>query len=77
VTRGVNCNAAIPKNNAMTTKEKILTEIKSLDDDVSIEQAIDRLYLLRNIEIGVQQANADQGIEHDEFMKQLEDVEAN
>jgi hypothetical protein len=60
----------------MTTKEKILTVIKSLDDDVSIEQAIDRLYLLRKIEIGVQQADADQGIEHDEFMKQLEDGEA-
>jgi hypothetical protein len=30
----------------MTTKEKILGVINSLDDNVSIEQAIDRLYLL-------------------------------
>lgn len=58
----------------MTTKEKILTVIESLDDNVSIDQAIDRLYLLYKIEIGIQQADAGEGMEHDEFMKQLEDV---
>jgi hypothetical protein len=57
----------------MTTKEKILNVISSLDDDVSIEQAIDRLYLLHKIEIGLRQADAGEGIEHEEFMKQLED----
>jgi predicted transcriptional regulator len=57
----------------MTTKEKILNVISSLDDDVSIEQAIDRLYLLYKIEIGLRQADAGEGMEHDEFMKQLED----
>ena len=60
----------------MTTKEKILSVIQSLDDDVSIDQAIDRLYLLRNIEIGIQQADAGDVIDHDEFMKQLENDEA-
>ncbi len=55
----------------MTTKEKILTVIESLDDDVSIEQAIDRLYLLRKIETGIQQADADEGVEHEEIMEQL------
>ncbi len=60
----------------MTTKEKILTVIKSLDDDVSIDQAIDRLYLLRKIEIGIQQADAGKVIDHDEFMKELDDGEA-
>ncbi len=56
----------------MTTKEKILTTIESLDDDVSIEQAIDRLYLLQKIEIGQQQIAAGQFVDHDEFMNQLE-----
>jgi predicted transcriptional regulator len=60
----------------MTAKEKILSVIHSLDDDVSIDQAIDRLYLLRKIEIGIQQADAGDVIDHDEFMKQLEDDEA-
>jgi len=56
----------------MTMKEKILTTINSLDDDVSIEQAIDRLYLLQKIEIGQQQIAAGQFMEHDEFMNQLQ-----
>jgi hypothetical protein len=33
---------------------------------------IDRLYLLRKIEIGIQQADADDVVEHDQFMKELE-----
>jgi hypothetical protein len=61
----------------MTRKQKILNVIESLDDDVSIEQAIDRLYLLYKIEIGLQQADAGEGIEHEEFMTQLENGEAN
>jgi hypothetical protein len=60
----------------MTTKEKILSVIECLDDDISIDQAIDRLYLLRKVEIGLHQADAGDVIEHDEFMKQLEDEEA-
>jgi hypothetical protein len=59
----------------MTTKEKILSVIKCLDDNVSIGQAIDRLYLLRKVEIGLQQADSGDVIEHDEFMKQLENEE--
>lgn len=55
----------------MTTKEKIISVIESLDDDTSIEHAIDRLYLLRKVEVGLQQAKAgDDLVEHDEFMQQ-------
>lgn len=60
----------------MTTKEKILSVIRSLDDDVSIDQAIDRLYLLRKVEIGIRQADAGDVVDHDEFMKELEDDKA-
>jgi predicted transcriptional regulator len=56
----------------MTTKEKILAVIATLEDDVSIDQAIERLHLLHKIEIGLQQSEAGEGIEHDEFMKQLD-----
>ena len=56
----------------MSTKERILSVIQSLDDDASIDHAIDRLYLLRKVELGIQQADAGDAIEHDEFMKQLE-----
>jgi hypothetical protein len=62
----------------MTTKEKMLTVIQSLGDDASIDHAIDRLYLLRKVEIGLQQvASGDDLMEHDEFMQQLEDEESN
>ena len=60
----------------MTTKQKILGVIDSLGEDVSIEEAIDRLYLLHKIEIGLRQADAGEGMEHNEFMKQLEDEAA-
>jgi hypothetical protein len=51
--------------------------IQTLDDDTSIEHAIDRLYLLHKVEIGLQQVKAgDDLVEHDEFMRQLEDEEA-
>ncbi len=57
----------------MTTKEKILSVVNSLDDDVSIAEAIDRLYLLHKVEIGIQQADSADVTEHREFMKQLDD----
>jgi predicted transcriptional regulator len=60
----------------MTTKEKILAVIHSLSDEVSIDEAIDRLYLLRKVETGILQADVGDVMEHDEFMKQLDDEEA-
>ncbi len=60
----------------MTTKEKILGVIESLDDDVTIEQAIDRLYVLYKIEVGIQQITSGQCVDHDEFMAELEAEES-
>ena len=59
----------------MTIKQKILSVIESLDENVSIDEAIYRLYLLQKVEIGRQQIAEGQFVEHDEFMKQLEEVE--
>lgn len=59
----------------MTTKEKMMNVIASLEDDASIDQAIYRLTLLRKIEIGRQQIAAGDYMEHDEFMDQLENEE--
>jgi predicted transcriptional regulator len=59
----------------MTTKQKMLALLESLDDDTSIEQAIDRLYLMQKVEIGLEQAQAGDTMDHDEFMRQLEDEE--
>jgi predicted transcriptional regulator len=59
----------------MTTKEKIMSVIERLDDDVSIDNVIERLYVLRKIEIGLQQADSGDVMDHDEFMKELENEE--
>jgi predicted transcriptional regulator len=56
----------------VTPKEKAVTVIQSLDDDASLDDVIDRLYLLRKIELGLAQADAGDVMEHDEFMKELE-----
>lgn len=56
----------------MTTKEKAISLIQSLDDNISLDGVIDRLYLLRKIEIGLAQADAEDVMEHDAFMQELE-----
>ena len=56
----------------MNSKEKVLGVIQSLDDDVSLDDVIDRLYLLRKIELGIAQADAGDVLEHEIFMDELE-----
>ncbi|WP_182870320.1 hypothetical protein [Stieleria mannarensis] len=60
----------------MTNKDKAISVIQSLDDDVSLDDVIDRLYLLRKIELGIAQADADDVMEHDDFMNELESEDA-
>ncbi|MCG8652669.1 MAG: hypothetical protein MI861_22710 [Pirellulales bacterium] len=60
----------------MTTKEKVISLIQTLDDDVSLDDVIDRLYLLRKIELGIAQADAGDVMEHDVFMDELEAEDA-
>ena len=52
----------------MTNKEKILSVIQSLDDDASIDEAIERLYLLQKVEIGIRQADEGDVMDHDGFL---------
>jgi hypothetical protein len=61
----------------MTSKEKAITVINSLDDDVSLDDVIDRLYLLRKIELGIAQADEGDVMEHDELVAELEREDAN
>jgi hypothetical protein len=60
----------------VTTKEKAILLIQTLDDDVSLDDVIDRLYLLRKIELGTAQADAGDVMEHDAFMDELEAEDA-
>ena len=55
----------------MTTKEKILAVVQKLPDDVSIDQAIDKLYLLQKVDRAIRQADQGTVVDHDQFMNEL------
>jgi predicted transcriptional regulator len=45
--------------------------IRRLPEDTSVERAIDELYLLAKIQIGLKQADAGEVISHEEVKRQL------
>src|SRR5688500_12150415 len=55
----------------MTVKQQALRAIETLPEDASIEDAIDRLYLLYKIERGMAQADAGQKISHEEARERM------
>ena len=61
----------------MTKKDKILAVVESLPDDVSYDDAIERLDLLRRIEFGLAQADRGEVVDHDEFMEELMSLDEN
>ena len=60
----------------MNSKDKAIAVIKSLGDDVTLDDVIDRLYLVRKIELGIAQADAGDVVEHEQFMAELEREDA-
>ncbi|MEX1042721.1 MAG: hypothetical protein WDZ51_18950 [Pirellulaceae bacterium] len=55
----------------MITKAQAIHLIQSLDDDVSLDEVIARLQLLRNVEQGLAEADAGDVIEHEVFVEEL------
>jgi len=53
------------------TKQQILKAIEELPDDASVEDAIDRLYLLYKIDRGVRQADRGELISQEEARQQM------
>ena len=60
----------------MNSKKKAIAVINSLGDDVTLDDVIDRLYLVRKIELGIAQADAGDVVEHEQFMAELEREDA-
>jgi predicted transcriptional regulator len=56
---------------AVTEREKIEKVVRSLPAEASIEDAMERLYLLYKVEKGIQQADAGQTVSHEEAKKRL------
>ena len=55
----------------MTTKEKAVQAVKALPDDASLEDAMERLFLLAKIEKGLQQADAGELIPHEKVKERM------
>jgi predicted transcriptional regulator len=55
----------------MGTKQQILKAIEDLPDDASVEDAIDRLYLLYKIDKGICQADQGNLITQDEARQRM------
>jgi predicted transcriptional regulator len=55
----------------MTTKEKAIQAVQALPDDASIEDAMERLFLLAKIERGIQQADAGELIPHEKVQERM------
>jgi predicted transcriptional regulator len=55
----------------MVTKQAMLDAIAQLPDDATVEDAMERLYLLEGIERGIQQADAGQVISNDEAKRRV------
>lgn len=55
----------------MQTKRQILKVIEALPDDASVEDAIDRLYLLYKIERGIRQADRGEWVSQEEARRRM------
>ena len=50
----------------MTTKEQMLQAIRELPDEATVEDAMERLYLLYKVERGIAQADAGRKVSQEE-----------
>jgi len=56
---------------AMETKQQMLKAIQELPDDASVEDALDRLYLLYKIEKGLRQADRGELISREDVRRRM------
>ena len=56
----------------LTTKEQMLKAIQELPDDATLEDAMERLYFLYKVELGIAQADTGQTITQTEARKRME-----
>ena len=55
----------------MTVKEQVLKAIQELPQDATVEDAMERLYLLYKVERGIKQADAGLKISQEEAKKRM------
>ena len=55
----------------MVTKTQIVEAMQALPDDATVDDAMERLYVLAKIEMGIAQADAGQLVTQEEARKRL------
>jgi predicted transcriptional regulator len=55
----------------MSTKEQMLKAIQDLPEDATVEDAMERLYLIYKVERGLAQAEAGQKVSHEEAWRRM------
>ena len=53
------------------SKERVLKAVRDLPEDASVEDAMERLYLLAKIQEGERQADAGQTVSHEEAKRRI------
>jgi hypothetical protein len=54
-----------------TTKDKVLEAVRQLPSDATVEDAIERLHFLAKVLRGLEEADSDQGVPHEEVKRRL------
>jgi predicted transcriptional regulator len=55
----------------MTTKEKVITMIKELPEDITISDIMAELYFRQNVDEGLKELDEGKAISHEEAKKRL------
>ncbi|MHC9542645.1 MAG: hypothetical protein AB9903_24310 [Vulcanimicrobiota bacterium] len=57
----------------MTTKQSIIKALESLPDTTTIEEAMEKLYVLYKVQKGIEQADAGITVSSDQAKKQVQE----
>jgi hypothetical protein len=58
-------------SNSKSAKQKILDMLHRQPDDIDYDRAIESIFVLRKIEVGIEQADRGEGTDHEDFMREL------
>ena len=54
-----------------SAKERVIEAVRELPDDATVEDAMERLYVLAKIQKGLEQAEAGQTVSHEEAKRRV------
>lgn len=55
-----------------TLKQKVLDSIEKLPQDASLDDIIERIYFIHKIDVGLQQSQQGDVVDHEDVLKRIE-----